>query len=370
MPSEKEACSVSIELLPEFGWSIGGQPVYGPGSVFQGYVKVKCLENLPLESIRVAFYAVETIPPFDIHFGTLRTAKNTLFSVQLTLWDSKKNDTLSFDQDDGTTRLPFIIQMPMVQFPPSLSHTLYRCDFQLIAMVNTSSEIIKTERSVLCMPYVETHLLKTPMMISVNKSSLSAQLKMSATEFVPSDSISLSLHVGQLGTSKRTEYVTVQLKLIRTVTIKIFDDIPDDEKTVASALHKLLLIPTSSNGSYCDGDFTLQLPADLSPSCDYGNMVNISYRLQVKVEQKGPLGGIWNYTTAFEDIPVTIGTLGYGIRLSDEFNTYSQYKIGDNNRLVDVPVPKFMKTIEYEDALPLYDSVRLPDYDLITAITC
>jgi hypothetical protein len=32
------SCSLSIELLPEFGWSIKNQPVYGPGSVFQGIV--------------------------------------------------------------------------------------------------------------------------------------------------------------------------------------------------------------------------------------------------------------------------------------------------------------------------------------------
>jgi hypothetical protein len=46
MPSEKEACSVSIELLPEFGWSINGQPVYGPGSVFQGIVHKDVLNKI------------------------------------------------------------------------------------------------------------------------------------------------------------------------------------------------------------------------------------------------------------------------------------------------------------------------------------
>lgn len=30
------SCSFSIELLPEFGWSVKDIPVYGPGSVFQG----------------------------------------------------------------------------------------------------------------------------------------------------------------------------------------------------------------------------------------------------------------------------------------------------------------------------------------------
>jgi hypothetical protein len=38
MYSDK-SCSLSIEILPEFGWSIKGQPVYGPGSVFQGKIK-------------------------------------------------------------------------------------------------------------------------------------------------------------------------------------------------------------------------------------------------------------------------------------------------------------------------------------------
>jgi hypothetical protein len=34
MPSE--ICSVFIELLPEFGWSIDNKAVYGPGSILQG----------------------------------------------------------------------------------------------------------------------------------------------------------------------------------------------------------------------------------------------------------------------------------------------------------------------------------------------
>lgn len=34
---------LEINLLPEFGWSILNQPVYGPGSVFQGkaYILIK-----------------------------------------------------------------------------------------------------------------------------------------------------------------------------------------------------------------------------------------------------------------------------------------------------------------------------------------
>lgn len=31
--------TIHLTLLPEFGWSINGQHVYGPGSVFQGKIK-------------------------------------------------------------------------------------------------------------------------------------------------------------------------------------------------------------------------------------------------------------------------------------------------------------------------------------------
>lgn len=33
---------LAIELLPEFGWSIQGQPAFGPGSVFQGTYSNSC----------------------------------------------------------------------------------------------------------------------------------------------------------------------------------------------------------------------------------------------------------------------------------------------------------------------------------------
>jgi hypothetical protein len=35
-PSVDPIISISIELLPEFGFTVQDEPVYGPGSVFQG----------------------------------------------------------------------------------------------------------------------------------------------------------------------------------------------------------------------------------------------------------------------------------------------------------------------------------------------
>lgn len=42
------SCTFSIELLPEFGWSVKGIPVYGPGSVFQGMLDTIAMMKLIL----------------------------------------------------------------------------------------------------------------------------------------------------------------------------------------------------------------------------------------------------------------------------------------------------------------------------------
>ncbi|KAI9278065.1 hypothetical protein BY458DRAFT_503709 [Sporodiniella umbellata] len=363
-----EPVSISIDMLPEFGWSINNQPAYGPGSVFQGFIKIVLNEDIPIENVRIAFYATETFPPFEACIGTVRSAKHILFSIQATLWEAGKDKALELDEDNTTT-FPFTIQMPMVQFPSSLISKYYECRFQLIALVNTETSSFKQTKPVIYMPYVETSLLKTPFLVSVDKSSpLSLQIKMPATEFVPGDIMPVSLHVGCPNTSRKTRYVTVQLQLIQKISVKIFPNIPECETAVASVEHKLLLIPNDT-GSYCDGDFTLKLPSTISPTCNYSNMTDVTYQLQVKVEQKGPLGGIWNYTVDMEDIDITIGTLGYGIRVSNDFVKYSTFPLNSENRLVDVPHPKFMKSIEYEDALPVYDPARLPDYNPFTAIS-
>lgn len=342
-------CSLSIELLPEFGWSIKGEHVYGPGSVFQGSVKVNLHTPLPVERVRLAFYATESVPYFDYSLSIPRQAKKTLFSIQNTLWESPGHLYPKVDYS-----FPFTIQMPMIQFPPSTDHSKYQCLFQLIAIVDTGDNtVIKSVVPVKCMPFVETSLLKSPMVKHARKGDLSARVRMVAQEFVAGDSIPISLHVGKH--SKKPagslDYVTVQLELVQTLSFLHTNEIPDQTKIVAASTSKLLLI-----NSACEADFELKVPVDASPSCDYSKLVKISYTLKVSADQKGPLGGIWRYSVGVEDTLITIGTLGYGIRTSNELKLYS-------DMVENVSSPKFMKSIEYEDALPLYDACKLPTYE-------
>lgn len=363
--SSSKDYNLSIELLPEFGWSIRDQPVYGPGSVFQGFVKVHLDAVIPVERVRLAFYAIETIPPFDVVPGSLRVAKRTLFSIQQTLWDCKGQTSNSLDIKSNHV-FPFTIQMPMIQFPPTCQHEAYRCNFQLIAILDAPSlgnnaPLIKTEIPVVCMPFVETSLLKNPLMARSEKGDLAAVVRMRAQEYVPGDVIPVSLRVdkkknsGSSSKKNSIQYVTVNIKLKQILSIVVFDDMQDQIKTICSASHKMILI----DGAYCDADLSLKIPADASPSYDYGQLVNISYRLEVSAEQKGPLGGIWTNSVEIDNIDITIGTLGYGIRTASDMKLYTDY--ASDMKLM--PVPKFMKAIEYEDALPVYDPAKLPGYE-------
>lgn len=45
-PSTDPIVSISIELLPEFGFTVQDEPVYGPGSVFQGTLTLTGLCNM------------------------------------------------------------------------------------------------------------------------------------------------------------------------------------------------------------------------------------------------------------------------------------------------------------------------------------
>lgn len=339
--------------------------------VIAGFVKLNTKsQEMMVERIRLAFYAFETIPPFDLSPGVLRTIKKTLFSVQHVLWDSN-NQTLKLDTNADYS-FPFTIQMPMVQFPPSMNHDFYRCTFQLIAFIDTPSSMakltdpIRTDVSITCMPYVETSLLKLPLSMNSSKGHLSAKIKMSAREFIPGETIPISLNVESnkpAPSNDSLQYVTAHLKLVQTLHVVAFDDMNDQIKTVANASHKLLMINLlSSKGSYCYADLELKLPADITPSYDYGNLVQISYKLHISIEQKGPMGGIWNYNVKMNEVPITMGTLGYGIKSSNELKIYSMFE-SEPSSSKPMPLPKFMKAIEYEDALPLYDASRLPSYE-------
>ncbi|KAI8880265.1 hypothetical protein K501DRAFT_255348 [Backusella circina FSU 941] len=355
--------NLSIELLPEFGWCLTNQNVYGPGSVFQGAVKLELSKDTCVEKIRLGFTAIESIPPYEVCPGSVRSSKDAIFTTQQTLWESSDKVSLLGKQEYN---YPFIIQMPMIQFPPSFKDQSYSCQFQLIAVVDLyKQDNIKCALPILYSPFVETRALKIPLMKMMKVKNLTAKVRLVNQDFVPGDVIDLKLHVDNESKKKNLQSVTATMQLKQIIHNNKFDDVPDRINIITSISHKLLLInsPHQENQYYCDGDLKLKLPEDLVPSFEYSKLASVSYVLCVFVEKSGPLGGIWNYRVDIEEIPVKIGTMGHGIRASDELKLYSKLESNTTTLL-----PRFLKEIEYEDALPLYEPSQLPTYDVATTM--
>ncbi|KAF7722476.1 hypothetical protein EC973_003096 [Apophysomyces ossiformis] len=334
------SCQISIDLLPEFGWAIQNTPVYGPGSVFQGFVNVRLTRPISADRLVLIFRGLELLD------SSICTEKLNplLFGTQRTLWESKDG---SEQLTESSYRFPFTIQMPLVQYPPSLQHEFCKCEFRLSAYLDN----VVCHRKIQYMPYTETSLLKSPLCKERSQGSdFGATLKMHALDFVPGDDLTMTLSIR----GKFPVHVSAQLSQHATA---LLGNRPSLTKLIASTTTK---ITTSS-----DSTISLPLPSDLTPTCNYSRCISLTYKLKVIVERKGPLGGIWSCELPFE-VPINIGTLGYGIRASDELQFYTAVDTRPTAPHSELLVPRFMRAVEYEEALPRYEDTRLPSYEAST----
>ncbi|KAG2193387.1 hypothetical protein INT47_007679 [Mucor saturninus] len=343
-----------LTLLPEFGWSINGQHVYGPGSVFQGFVTVK---NMPSHSritkIKLAFSCVETILPYTITPGIIRSTRKPIFLVAKILQcDSTASAKSSYT-------FPFTLQLPMLQFPPSVKQSYYQCEYKLVATAVDMNLPDKIEIPVVYMPFIETSLLKSSMLLNttINK-ELAAAIKLYTLNFVPGDYLKANIKINMSTPEKKYKDMTVVTELKQLTTILEFHDVPDQVKTVCSQTQALAM---TSKNTPSTTDIELLLPADLTPSF-VGNLVSVSYTLHIRLEHKGSLSSIWKQALKVIKIQVVVGTLGYGIRSSDALESYTRWN-DDSSVESPMPSPIFIDSIEYEDALPLYESIKLPCYE-------
>ncbi|KAI8149920.1 hypothetical protein BJV82DRAFT_573141 [Fennellomyces sp. T-0311] len=297
------------------------------------------------DHIRLQFHAVESVQAIEISPGVLRTQKPyTLFGVQQTLW---KDQPL----ESSTLTLPFTIQMPVVNYPPSVKHEYYQCTFKLTAFLEHSSQVLRsTEKLVYYRPFIETCLLKKPIRAP------DGQLELHALEFIPGDTIPVTIFMDSDSSKRRI----VTAKLYRTVRLNCFRDIPKltelivsqqwDEGDLGERMERELEISL------------LRIPLDMIPSFSYSSVFSISYQLKVSVKYK-QFGGLWSSGREFQ-FPVTIGTLSYGVYGPSQLRIYSTLSTEEQRQ----QVPLFMRAAEHSDTLPPYDSTRLPTYQNAVAL--
>ncbi|GAN03797.1 hypothetical protein MAM1_0048d03252 [Mucor ambiguus] len=379
--------SIEINLLPEFGWSIKNQPVYGPGSVFQGFVKLNTTEEQlkKAERLRIVFHASESV----YHSGYANPIyKQQLFGTQKILW-KRKDLQPPVDITPGTDiSIPFIIQVPMVQFPPSANvisegdGLSYHSNFMLSAYLDQDqgkTNIIKTHKSIIYMPFIETSISKKPVHITTidktdNNSPESmpfVHVNMSSLDYVLGDTINIALDINNIP-KKSIESVSTKLYQIQT-----WNRLSKKDKSLKNEKKLKHLIAQNTINNYsteATAQFNVNASLDVSvdglPTFTYGPVFSIAYTLQISIKRRGKL---WSYDFDLADIPIKIGTLGYGIRSSEEIEFYSTFKNvfeqqsqnanSSSSTANDLPVPKFLDVIEYEESLPVYTDDRLPIYE-------
>lgn len=346
--------------------------------------------------LRMHFQGVEAMLTYDVGPGIIRTSSNQLFGVRHTLW--KK-----LDDDDGlhamtTYKFLFTIQMPFVQFPPSMNHDYYRCTYKLSAFLDPSlgyGEVpVMSQRCINYIPLTETRLLKAPLYLKDQKGRRkqipspnmpSVTVKLHSVEYLSGDTIQATIcpkFTESSSSCNSYDYqVTMNLYQISSFSA---DSVPILSQLVETKSHHVE-VQQDANGSNKSNEFRvgLKLKEDLPPSFEYSKIMTLTYKLKVKVyikrrktsfsltaamQSKSNEGSKklkemmttlpWPSTamSTFET-DIVVGTLSRGVRAGQDLRDYTSYRSSE-----ELPIPKFMKHIEYEDELPRYESTRLPSY--------
>ncbi|KAI8642398.1 hypothetical protein BD408DRAFT_432343 [Parasitella parasitica] len=381
--------SLEINLLPEFGWSMKNQPVYGPGSVFQGFVKLSNATEEQLQKadkLRIVFHASES----TYHSGYVTpTYSKQFFGTQKILW--KRKDRMT----NPESSFPFIIQIPMVQFPPSANvisqkeGLSYHSNFVLSAYLDQDQgrvNIIKSHKSIIYMPFIETSISKKPISITTidrteNSSSETAPLvhvNLSSLDYVLGDTLHVTLSINNIP-KKTIESISTRLYQIQTwnKTSKKEKSTRNERKLKHIISQSVVKNQSNEITSQFTVDTSLDIPVDSLPTFTYSPVFSLSYVLKVNIKRRGKL---WSYDSDLAEVPIKIGTLGYGIRSSEETELYSTFKTAFEQQFesagssseasslpltssTTLPAPRFLDVVEYEESLPVYTDDRLPKYE-------
>ncbi|KAI9262373.1 hypothetical protein BDA99DRAFT_537719 [Phascolomyces articulosus] len=404
---------LSIHLCPEFGWTntTSSNPmdtsktVFGPGSVLKGFVRIHNPASLPLlnqdpkpDRLRIIFHASETfigIPSSDLYPSEQRYQHEQFFGSQRILWTNKDN---SIPLEDGI-EFQFTIQLPMVQFPASMEiDNFYKCKFRLSAYLegacratnndNDRSLVAEALFPIHYRPHIKTRAIKQHhhqdgavttcqhqhryILETMDKQRQKKfRVQLNALEYIAGDTIEPLIH--------QPPSHEIHMQLFREFIIH-----PSSrEGSRSSNKKKKTFQQLIVNGN--EGHPLLELPDDLIPSYSFGRMVSVTYKLRISFHPKdtgtGGISGLLlnslksSNVVSLPDIPIQIGTLAYGLRPSDELQVYTEFKTmfqrqkqrdneenEEEEELPPLPVPKYVSSVEYKDALPVYEDYELPPY--------
>ena len=355
---------------------------------------------------------------YEMGPGVMRSHTEELFSVRTVLW--KKSTAGKGLKPRKTYKFLFTIQIPMIQFPPSMNHDYYRCIYKLSAYLDPSlghGEVpVMSQIHIKYIPLIETKLLKTPIFLQDQKAKngvSTALVKLYSIEYVAGSTIRATVcitkklknvaHSSYLSPPRLGENVHITLSLFQLSKFNL-DAEPILTELVATQSYGIASKPDDfDNNNTREYHVSMKVNESLPPTFEYSSIMSLTYKLKIKIhlkKSKNTPSTDFRGSTAFNDStvtvvstdhtkkensnkvsrtrnlkelltkpwsgaesvfesPIIIGTLDRGIRTGDELKSYSDFHVDSGDQM---PRPRFMKNIEYGDALPKYEPSRLPLY--------
>lgn len=278
---------------------------------------VRCNEfSTRATKLRIVFQGVEAMLAYDMGPGVMRSHTSPLFSVRQVLW--KKSDENDVLHARMTYKFLFTIQMPMIQFPPSMNTDYYRCNFKLSAYLDPSfgyGEIpVMTQIHIKYIPLTETRLLKTPIYLQDLKKrknlnfvtpNITASVKLNSMEYLSGSTIRATICVTRKSNNNNHGITTTTsispsspsaVNTIADLSITMYlyqiskfnlDAEPISEELVVTQTH---IIKNNKNfnmdGHEQQYPVFIKLNESLPPTFEYSTIMSLTYKLKIKIYLK------------------------------------------------------------------------------------
>ncbi|KAI8096386.1 uncharacterized protein BX664DRAFT_291240 [Halteromyces radiatus] len=366
----------SIEILPQY-LNTNRQLVCYPGSVFEGLVKLTLSEPMSFQRLKIIFKATERVNYDAMGWEKIKNDDGRLFAVRTTLLGQPVSSNIENNQttlEAGEHVYPFAVELPLVNYPPSIDHHLIATTFVLLGSLERDTganghSFRSLPYSVYFRPALQTRVNKTllshPSDYSEHTASLthriSAHLSLPSLEYNLFDTTHIPIQFTLYAANEQyfADISLQQLHIALKQTITIYHK--SFSRTETTMIHHVdsRMTNTSSSSSSMVFDCLLKIDQQLLPSVNYSTRFKVDYCLIVSVKTRhGPL----STKKKLFNLPIHFGTLPPGTLPHETIQLYTEEEVIQSTNLSFKP--KFLRPLNNPvEFLPAYDELyRPPSY--------
>lgn len=289
-----------------------------------------------------------------------------LFAIRTFLWGKYTTEATNKWPviESGDHRIPFVCELPMVNYPPSFSHDLASCEFELVATIERPGyrPLQTPSLSIRYEPYVA---ISEPLTPYYETATVSPDIKAILT--LPSG---CGIHLLDPDASQFQFYLDIKSEnhtlngleatIVRKMEVKYGSRRRKDTMVMChsghlSNRHVVLNLPTKLN------QHKIQLSSKsfsflgMTTSLSFSRFITLEYQLVVTCKVKQ---GLISTKKQLFCVPLSVGTLPPGEQVPSTISYYRDPHVTSDSTLLTKP--KFLKAIPQEEQLPAYTAEGSP----------